>query len=165
MNNELRILWISVGVVFASLSPIAWAQKKPAASSNEALAVIAPADIEACSALLSQIDVNLKRIAAELADGELDDSAPRETNRLLRQIGYRQSNQIALMQLTNLRCNPPSAPLRDSEYLKAAEACAPRKVSLAATMRGFKLADENFQQIPECDRSKWIKSPVNKSNG
>ena len=160
MNGNFRKAAV---VIFASAIALnavtASAQKKPAATPDapSAGAPLGESTVAACNAFLLSIDNNLKAIAAEDSDGFMDNSAPRETNRQLRMIGLRQSNQIALMQMSSMRCSLPTDLLSDNAYSVAAMVCAMSKRANAATVSmGGKVSPDKTQETEsQCDRSKW----------
>lgn len=109
----------------------------------------ASGQVDACSTISMRIEESEKQIAYLLASGIGDNSAPRETTRLLSRLSEQefQSQQLAMM--VALRCPklPVEAISKGARYLAAALSCE------SATIGANGLSKADAPQV--CDRKLW----------
>lgn len=115
--------------------------------STPALAQRGQANSEVCAALAQSIDTFARDSAAADADEFLDDSAPRATNRLLRQLIAATNTQTTIKMMEGQRCALPAEPLelRQAGYMGNALECVMSR----------KLGEKDAVKT-KCDRSTWI---------
>lgn len=100
-----------------------------------------------CSLFSQRIEAELKDIAYIKAEGGGDDSAPRETNRLLNIMLDMQVISVNISLMQQNKCAAPSEPIAiDLRYYLSANNC------VIAEMKRTNIQD----QPPECDRTKWV---------
>ena len=83
-----------------------------------------------------------KKLAAIAAEGILDDSAPRETNRQTRALNQRIFQLILIFQMQAHKCDIPKFPSSGTGYMADALECQTRLMF-------------GPSEHPDCDRSKW----------
>jgi hypothetical protein len=98
-----------------------------------------------CDALGKTIEAQVMDLSS--VDGTFDDSAPRETNRLLRKSIAMNEIQANLILMQAAKCRLPTQPISDRAYFTDATAC-----ELAAT--------QSKAPVRECDRSKWVRDSM-----
>jgi hypothetical protein len=88
------------------------------------------------------IESNLKLIASERAEGISDNSAPRETMRVIKINNYLQVINMNLMLMKEAKCSLRKKPITMGEYMKEALECQ------LAQMKGEK-------DSPACKMESW----------
>jgi hypothetical protein len=113
-------------------------------------ALIYAAASSAClaqSALCKQLDAHIQReekdIAAEIASGMGDNSAPRETTRQLRISNSWSAIHVAMVNMQANHCPPIGRDISDTTYIVAALACATDRLAGATS------------SPPSCNRTDW----------
>lgn len=102
-----------------------------------------------CAPISESIENRLKKIASELyGEGMTDNSAPRETNRLLRV-----QNEIGMISVeVNLmaqnKCPPLKEPIDAAYYASTAMQCGIKT----------RMATDKTSVVEECNRKKWTRS-------
>lgn len=98
-----------------------------------------------CEQLIKQLDTYDKQQASGEAGGIGDNSAPRETNRLLRVLILTQNRQTTITLMGQNGCAPVGSADRSIDYFSAAISCETAKIK----------GDRN---PPECDTNMWTRS-------
>lgn len=98
-----------------------------------------------CDRLAQAVEDNAKNLSYYRVSGIADDSAPRETNRLLQRVIYTNMLQSNLTLMQANKCALPSTPVVDDAYTSSALKCMTAKVN----------AHSKFP--PECDQSSWVR--------
>ncbi|RTL40541.1 MAG: hypothetical protein EKK53_15240 [Burkholderiales bacterium] len=133
--------------------------KAAAPASSTSAAVLGPDNAEACAALGSAIEAAEADIAWSMASGVGDNSAARETNRLLTRLLERERQTQHLMMMIALKC--PTLPVRSlndgQRYYGAALRCQ-------TAILGQRAGDTSLPEA--CQRKNWqADATPNKSLG
>lgn len=103
-----------------------------------------------CDTLGSAVESGVKELAFYSASGALDDSAPRESNRLMRKLASASVIQSNLQLMAANKCAMPKLPISDTDYYSNALDCT------LATSRAQRTGEKI--ELPECDRAKWVRT-------
>lgn len=105
---------------------------------------------DSCDLINEQIDNCLKNMAYNIADGNIDNSAPRETIRQIRKSNELNSIIIYLKQAEMNKCNIKPFVSSEIPYLKSANDRFTAKL-----LMGEKISYEKASKL--CDTDNWIK--------
>lgn len=116
----------------------------------------ASAQTTQCSSTLASLAQDEKRLAYLEADGVMDDSAPRQTNRQIKITNHLLKMNMTMQFAIAGKCNLPKEPYSSAGYMSSAYACTIAEATARVTNSKVK--------IPDCDDSKWVKAPIKDKN-
>lgn len=99
-----------------------------------------------CDALAQTVEDNVKSLSYYRVSGVGDDSAARETNRLLQKVAYSNLLQATLIQMQANKCPVPTLPLTDDAYTSSALKCMKARIT-----------PPRSSNPPECEESAWVR--------